>query len=134
LLDHKTYSSFSNRNDEEKASFFYTKEHSELKRNIEFWLFNHHWFRDRNLDNRRSALLYGKPATGKSRGVFEIARELNVPIKSFALAGANNQTFKEKLKEHAYDCILLFEDIDTQWDKRDNIADSSLLKDKLSFD
>lgn len=133
-LDSTKFSAFNSNGEKENPCIYYTSQHIELKRQIEFWLRNKRWFAQRGLDSKRSSILYGPPGCGKSKAVYEIARELKIPVKSFSLAGATNKSFKQKLRAYAYECIILFEDIDAEWNQRENMTGASMLKDKLSFD
>ncbi len=90
------------------------------------------WYQERGIPYRRGYLLYGSPGNGKSSLVTALASELGMGICSLSLssAGLNDQGLISLFSEIPPGCLVLIEDIDCAFDKReqeDYITFSGLL-------
>lgn len=117
-------------------AYFWSIESIRLLKDIEFWHESKSWFLNKNLPWKRASLLYGKPGTGKSKAVVEIAKRLKVPIKRLNIGTMSSEEFIEFFNNQPKDgCIVLIEDIDSVFHGRKNLlADKCLNKQLLSFD
>lgn len=99
------------------------------------WRESEQWFKQRLIPWKRGWLLAGDPGTGKSAFVRALGQELNVPIYIFDLSTMTNQDFVrewDRCKNHA-PCIYLFEDFDSVFEMRKNVAVHAL-EHGLTFD
>jgi hypothetical protein len=99
-----------------------------LINDIEKFLSRKDWYLRKNLTFKRGYLLYGKPRNGKSSLIEAIARKYRRDIYFLNL----NSIPSEKALLHAFrdmrpDSILIVEDIDTVWNKRETaLADCKI--------
>jgi len=94
-------------------------------REIEFWIDNQDWYRDRNIPWHRGYVFYGRPGTGKSSFVRAIGQKFDLPIYVFDLASMDNQYLSNawRIRCQLYGKrIILIEDIDGIFHGRKNIA------------
>jgi hypothetical protein len=105
----------------------------EINDEIASWINLQSWYQEKGLIWRRGYLFYGGPGVGKTTYVRVIGTKYNLPIFRFDLSSMTNNDFIESWNRIALEtpCIALFEDIDTVFNKRENI---SKLKNGLSFD
>lgn len=92
---------------------------------IEFWMENQTWYRDRNIPWHRGYVFYGKPGTGKSSFVRAIGQKFDLPIYVFDLASMDNQYMSHAWRSRCQlygKRIILIEDIDGIFNGRKNIA------------
>lgn len=108
----------------------------EILLEIKTWKNSEKWYKDRGIPWKRGYLLYGPPGTGKSTCIKSIAQELDIPIYRFDLLSENNQTFPENYKtaQMDYPSIILMEDIDLCFNKKNNLNIGMNPKESLSFD
>ena len=90
------------------------------------------WYQERGVPYRRGYLLYGSPGNGKSSLVMALASELGRGVCSLSLSssGLNDQALISLFSEVPPGCIILIEDVDCAFDKReqeDYITFSGLL-------
>jgi len=90
------------------------------------------WYQERGIPYRRGYLLYGSPGNGKSSLVTALASELGMGIcfLSLSSSGLNDQGLVSLFSEIPPGCLVLIEDIDCAFDKReqeDYITFSGLL-------
>jgi len=117
-------------------SYLYYPKHVENAVNeIKIWKDSQKWFESESIPWKRGILLWGTPGTGKTAFVRAIAQELNMPICSFDLSTMTNADLQKYWARamNRTPCIVLFEDIDAIFDKRENIACKGLNQ-GLSFD
>lgn len=134
FVDHERM--FKNSN---KRRFRYiTEEERKLKDSIEFWHRHRDWYKERRIPWKRGAILYGSPGTGKSSMVWEISRELDIPVQVFHLESFTNEDMFRKWNSSSQSngCINLVEDIDSIFHKRENINRGNALNTSqpLTFD
>jgi SpoVK/Ycf46/Vps4 family AAA+-type ATPase len=102
-------------------------------REVESWLDARDWYGNRQINWRKSILLTGKPGTGKSQLILEVAKKLKLRIYIFDLSEMNNEELGGELNTVLPGSIILFEDIDSIWEGRQNkFADSD--SGGISFD
>jgi ATP-dependent 26S proteasome regulatory subunit len=86
-----------------------------------------------NEKGKTSALLYGKPGTGKTRLVKYFSLKYNLPIYSIFLNPEyNNLDILVMFNDIPEKCIVLFEDFDNYFDKRECIMKNDEVK--FTFD
>lgn len=103
---------------DENEHYYISKEAEKLKNEIRFWLDSKKWYEKTGIQWKRGALLYGEPGTGKSSMVYNISKELDIPVSIFHLEGFNNKDLLEEWKKSQAPSIILIEDIDNIFDKR----------------
>jgi SpoVK/Ycf46/Vps4 family AAA+-type ATPase len=103
-----------------------SKEEKILKSNIKFWLENKDWYTDRQIPWKRGCILYGSPGTGKSSMVWAISKDLDLPIEVLHLETFTNEDLFRKWNSADNGKIVLIEDFDTIFNKRENIACKNL--------
>ena len=86
------------------------------------WMDLKDWYMDRNIPWRRGWLMYGPPGTGKSSLCRAIGINLGIPIYRFHLSTMDDLEFIDEWQELNTPCIVLFEDFDTIFNKRENIT------------
>ncbi len=96
---------------------------------IQFWMGSQDWYEERGVPWKRGMLFYGKPGTGKTMFARALAEKLNVPLIIFDLASMTNADLIANWTQILPKRIVLFEDIDAIFDKRNNV-----LNNELSFD
>lgn len=95
-----------------------------LVERLRVWIAHREWYEERGLPWKHGVLLHGAPGTGKTALVRALAQELNMPIIQFHLATMTDHDLIE-----AWDstmcltpAVMLFEDIDTIFQGRKNVA------------
>lgn len=121
---------------EKKRDFFWSKESLELDSEINFWLSNRTWYRERGLSWRRGALLYGAAGSGKSKLVVKCAEKHGLPVLRINISNMSNSEFLEAFERGSSDGhILLIEDVESVMEGRVNLlAAGTHTKQLLSFD
>ncbi len=87
------------------------------------WSSSEKWYKERQIPWRRGWLLHGPPGTGKTSFVRSLAQDLNMPVYAFDLGTMNNSEFNgfwSQVRQNV-PAIVLIEDIDGVFDKRENI-------------
>lgn len=102
-----------------RTDYYWSPAMKELKDELEFWLESYSWHKERQLQWKRGALLYGKPGTGKSKGVYECAQTFNIPLHIIDLSGMSSETFMDIMKQRTG--IILIEDVDCIFEGRENV-------------
>lgn len=113
--------------------FPYNKHIMEFVDEAKFWKESELWYKSKNIPWRLGWLLYGKPGTGKSFLLRNLAQKLNMPIFVLDLASMSNDelvAYWDKCIENA-PCMVLVEDIDNVFNGRENITKH---EDSLTFD
>jgi len=102
---------------------------------IRRWLKSKDWFATHNLPWKRGVLLYGPPGTGKTALVRAMACEFNMPVHVFDLPSMTNRDFSRAWDEAmaSTPCFMLFEDIDTVFRGRKNVATTGKNDTGLTF-
>ncbi len=93
---------------------------------IQFWLDHQEWYEERGIPWKRGFLFYGKPGTGKTMFTRALAEKLNLPLIIFDLASMDSTEFNHAWSQILPRRIVLFEDFDSIFVKRNNIMDSGL--------
>jgi hypothetical protein len=99
-----------------------------LIREIQIWRNNREWYMERGLPWKRGWILYGPPGTGKTGLVRAFAEDEDMPLFVFSLGELMNgelQRSWEEMQAHV-PCIALFEDVDSVFHGRHNIAGNNL--------
>lgn len=101
---------------------------------IRSWLGQSQWYLDRGIPWKRGWLLSGPPGSGKTSLVRAIGIELDLPVFSFDLATMSNSDLADSWQDmRSYaPCIVLIEDIDAVFDKRENL--NKTMSGGLTFD
>jgi SpoVK/Ycf46/Vps4 family AAA+-type ATPase len=102
------------------------KELEDLLEEVKFWLDNRDWYEERGIPWKRGFLFYGKPGCGKTLMCRALAEHFNMPLIIFDLASMDSTEFNDAWGQLLPRRIALFEDFDTIFDKRTNIANSGL--------
>lgn len=117
----------------EKTKYIFSNQGKYMLNQVKNWQNSKDWYKDRDIRWYRGALLYGKPGTGKSALILQIAKELNMPIYIYDLSTFDNEEFSSSFNSIEYGSIILFEDLDSVFDKRVNLHKSEIFS-GLSFD
>ena len=117
-------------------TYYWSKEASQLREEVRFWMENAKWFQERGIPHCRSAILYGGAGTGKSRMTLQVAQTLGVPLRKINISNMSDEEFVRVYNTGGDRCaIILLEDIDGVFQGRTNVlADKSKTKNLLSFD
>jgi SpoVK/Ycf46/Vps4 family AAA+-type ATPase len=113
-------------------SLFFSEDQIQLMNKIKKWSKHKEWFDMNGISWKLGVLLYGLPGTGKTSFVKKIAYDLDYPVFIYDLATLTNEEFYKEwdnMLSHS-PCIALFEDFDSVFHGRDNIAPEA----KLTFD
>lgn len=117
-----------------KHKYVFTEDGKYVSSVVEKWLNAEQWYQDKGIRYYRAILLNGSPGTGKSTLVLEIAKKLKVPIWIFDIQSFDNQEFEKKIEDLPWESgIILFEDIDSVWEGRENKTKSKYFG-GLTFD
>lgn len=121
---------------QEQKDYFWSKEALELDGEINFWLSNRVWYRERGLSWRRGALLHGPAGSGKSKLVVKCAEKHGLPVFRINIANMSNSEFLQAFERETSDGhILLIEDVESVMEGRTNLlAAGTHTKQLLSFD
>jgi len=98
---------------------------------IRRWKKSKDWYQDRHISWKRGWVLHGKPGTGKTSISKALAKDLKIPLVILDMRhmdGSLLQHHWEYTIAKESPCIVLIEDIDTIFDKREPV------KTTLSFD
>ncbi|KAI8391647.1 P-loop containing nucleoside triphosphate hydrolase protein [Radiomyces spectabilis] len=78
------------------------------------------WYSDRGIPYRRGYLLYGTPGSGKTSFVYSLAGELglNIYVVNLSNKSMSDDTLGELVSDTPSRCILLIEDVDAAFVKR----------------
>ncbi|EDV25183.1 Mitochondrial chaperone BCS1 [Trichoplax sp. H2] len=88
---------------------------------IHDFLTNTNWYRTRGIPYRRGYLLYGPPGSGKTSFITAVAGELdyNICILNLSQRGLTDDSLIQSLSTVPHQSIVLLEDIDVAFMKRD---------------
>jgi hypothetical protein len=109
------------------SSLYYEPHVTNAIRQATQWMELKNWYLERDIPWRRGWLLYGPPGTGKSSLCRAIGINLGVPIYRFHLSTLNDIEFINEWTNLNTPCIVLFEDFDTIFNKRENITANKCL-------
>lgn len=111
---------------------YFEQDIMDLLASIEEWLGRDVWLRDRGLPWRLGIGLHGPGSTGKSSFFLALAKKFGLPLHPFFLSNMTNQDFKTAWQSATAvsPSIILFEDLDTVFNKREPVNPSCA----LSFD
>lgn len=91
------------------------------------WLNKGDWYMERGIPWRRGWLLHGPAGTGKSSLAKAIAQDLKLPIVRFYLSTMSDQEFIQEWENLPTPCVVLFEDFDSVFNKREPLTEHKLL-------
>lgn len=94
---------------------------------LRMWLAKGDWYKDRGIPWRRGLLLQGPAGTGKSSLTRAIAQTLGLPLHVFHLSTLSDQEMIENWQGLSGSCVVLFEDFDTVFDKRQSLTSHGAL-------
>ena len=116
--------------------FFYPPNIMKLVDEIKAWVKYEKWFKEKGIPWRLGCLFHGKPGTGKSTLIRSIAMELDLPVFILDLSTLDNSSLGDAWEEaqQSAPAIVLIEDIDSVFNGRENIANTNVMKDQLTYD
>ncbi|KXS16440.1 P-loop containing nucleoside triphosphate hydrolase protein [Gonapodya prolifera JEL478] len=84
------------------------------------FLRNEKWYAERGIPYRRGYLFHGKPGTGKTSFITALAGHFRLNVYFVSLAGTTDESLLRLLSMTPKRCILLIEDVDVAFVKRDS--------------
>lgn len=107
-------------------------EHLKILDDIKEFLNSYNWYSSLGIPYRRGYLLYGDPGGGKTSLVTAVASSLgmNIYVLSLQTHGMNDSILLDLLNSVSDNSVILMEDVDCAFTKRDKKEDTS---DKLTF-
>lgn len=101
-----------------------SKESENLVSEIKMWLDSEDWYKEKQIPFKKSILIQGKPGTGKSSFIRNVAMKFDLPLNIFDIGSMTNDEFYEFWKQSMVNapCINLIEDIDGVFEGRKNIT------------
>ena len=120
-------------------SYFLTECLLDVERRFSSFLNNRSKLEELGITWKRGYLLYGEPGNGKSSFILYLAEKYNLPIVVIDLSVCSNDKLKNIYEELSVDtpAIILYEDIDSVFNLRENInkSDYGKLEEKaVTFD
>ena len=91
------------------------------------WMAMRNWYEERSIPWRRGWLLYGPGGTGKSSMAKALAMKLRIPLYQYQLATLSDQEFISEWDGMQTPSVVLFEDFDTVFNKRQPLTEHKLL-------
>ena len=116
--------------------YFEDKVINDISQDLEYWLNNEEWYRDKGIPWKRGTMLFGKPGTGKTSLVRAFGEKYDLPIISFHIHTLSNTELIDAWNESISNyppCIFLIEDIDNIFHGREK-AQTDMMNDKVTFD
>lgn len=92
----------------------------ELLQDANNFVANKQWYNDRSIPYKRGYCFYGEPGNGKTSLALSLAQHLNRPVNILSLQGMNDQSLRFAFRELKNNSILLIEDIDAIFEKRES--------------
>lgn len=119
----------------EANPFDYFPYHSSIMKYVDeaqFWMKSQAWYKRKNIPWKMGWIVYGKPGSGKTLLIANVAKYLNMPIFSFDLNSMTNEEFSNFWDQASSSspCVVLFEDFDNVFDKRERVIETS----SITFD
>lgn len=134
LMDGTAMSEFSWNAPNNKSKYTYSKQGQEIKKIVEKWNSSEDWYFSHGIRYYYGVMLEGGPGNGKSSLIFEISKDLQLPIFIVDLSSFENEDFCNELdKIQNSKGIVVFEDLDCVFNGRDNITKTELFK-GITFD
>jgi hypothetical protein len=111
------------------ARLSHTPAHKRIYHDVKFWLEHGKWYEKRNLPWKRGYLLHGKPGTGKTSLIRALCEDLDIPIVVMDLSQMTNGQFTAAWESvrGIYPRVVLLEDFDTVFKKRQNCSKLAML-------
>lgn len=95
------------------------------------WKASRSWYQERSIPWKRGWLIHGPGGTGKSSFAQVVAKTLRIPVYNIVLSTMSDQEFITTMQERIFPpCVVLFEDFDTVFNKREPLTDHK----SLTFD
>ncbi len=91
----------------------------EIVKDIDTFFHSKKWYYDRGIPYKRGYLLYGEAGTGKTSIVKAVASKFNLNIYFLNLTSVHDRDLSELMFNVKLGSIVIIEDIDTVFDKRD---------------
>jgi hypothetical protein len=113
----------------EKDRFQETPVAKKVFNQLNTWIRAKQWYGERNIPWRIGYMFYGDPGNGKSTLAVEIAKRLQISLTVFNLPSMTDYDFIRACQRDACNNevgVVLFEDIDTVFEKRKNVNDTSM--------
>lgn len=103
-------------------NFFYSDDVYEYIEEAKRWMNSKDWYMQRSIPWRRGWLVHGPGGTGKSKFASVIAQILNIKVYNMVLSTMTDLEFMSTWEELEFPCVVLFDDFDTVFNKRENIT------------
>jgi len=118
------------------GNLFFPEEINDIIKEMNYWVKSEEWYKRKNIPWKRGWLLYGQPGTGKTALVRAISEDLDLPIWVYDLSTLTNEELVRSWRRmlNSVPCVALIEDLDTVFNKRENITGTGAMRDKLTFD
>lgn len=95
----------------------------ELLEDIDRFLNNRKWYSDRNIPYKRGYLFSGNPGNGKTSFTLSLAKRINRMVNFLHLNRMDDESLKDAFKHLESNSLLVIEDIDSAFTKRDGKDD-----------
>lgn len=104
--------------------------------NVQFWVQQEQWYRERSIPWKLNLLFKGAPGNGKTVFASALAESFNMPVICFDLASLTNEEFRRYWNEAAQrvPAMILLEDFDSAFEGRENVATRDRNYAALTFD
>ena len=116
--------------DDPFKALFFPPDTMEHIKECKQWLTSKDWYAERSIPWRRGWLIHGPGGTGKSSLSLAIGKSLGLPIHQYHLSTLSDQEFVAEWGRMQVPAIVLFEDFDTVFDKREALTEHK----SLTFD
>lgn len=100
--------------------FLDNKLKQELIKDVEKFVISKTWYASRSIPYKRGYCFHGEPGNGKTSLALAIAQHLNRSINILSLQGMNDDSVRRCFRDLSKGSILLIEDIDAIFDKRES--------------
>lgn len=100
--------------------FLDNKLKEELIHDVDKFVISKDWYTSRSIPYKRGYCFYGEPGNGKTSLALAIAQHLNRSINILSLQGMDDENLRRSFRDLTKGSILLIEDIDAIFDKRES--------------